>query len=347
MRRGVLTGLLLWAGIVAGAPEHARPLLAEASVLEVLKAIEAGQLDTALSISETLARDYPHYPLAQVLRLELNAIVAGDREVLMRLRHWHGETLKQAHTEARLRWQHAHAPLKPDAWVQRLILSPGAHPWWVVVDLSASRLYLFRNSGGRLQVVRDVYVSKGQKGFGKQREGDRRTPVGIYHITGWRPGAALPPLYGAGALTLDYPNAWDRHLGRTGSGIWLHGTPPDLYVRPPASSRGCVVLSNAHVIALKKTLQVPEGTPVVLLDSVRTLLSATSEGSDRLLEARLKAQVPDPASFVLVRYPGERALFYAAWQSAQGRVRQFWHRDEEGGWRLALQVPGHLQVVQK
>lgn len=344
MRRALLIGLLLLAG-ASQAREPVQPS-AEAGVLQVLEAVQEGNLEAALQASDALVWAYPNYPLAQVLKLELNALMAGDTEVLARLHRWHGQTVKQARTEARLRWQHAHAPLKPEAWVQRLILSPGVHPWWVVVDLSASRLYLFHNEAGQLKLVRDVYVSKGQKGFGKQREGDRRTPVGIYHITGWKPDAALPPLYGAGALTLDYPNAWDRHLGRTGSGIWLHGTPPNLYVRPPASSRGCVVLNNDQVIALKETLEVPQGTPVVLLDSARALMAeGTSDMAARLM-ARLQAQA-GTSPFVLVRYPGERRLFYGVWQRGKARVQQFWRQDEEGGWALALQEPDHLHMAQK
>jgi hypothetical protein len=36
----------------------------------------------------------------------------------------------------------------------------------------------------------------------------------------------------------------DARRGKTGSGIWLHGTPPDQFVRAPKATDGCVVLAN-------------------------------------------------------------------------------------------------------
>ena len=33
------------------------------------------------------------------------------------------------------------------------------------------------------------------------------------------------------ALTLDYPNADDKSVGRTGYGIWIHGVPSNVHVR--------------------------------------------------------------------------------------------------------------------
>ena len=36
---------------------------------------------------------------------------------------------------------------------------------------------------------------------------------------------SLGMIGGDGAFPLNYPNEWDRRLNKTGSGIWLHGTP--------------------------------------------------------------------------------------------------------------------------
>src|SRR3546814_8483534 len=48
----------------------------------------------------------------------------------------------------------------------------------------------------------------------------------------------LPDFYGDGAYPLNYPNEWDKHEGRKGYGIWLHGTPSTTYSRPPRASDG-------------------------------------------------------------------------------------------------------------
>jgi len=60
----------------------------------------------------------------------------------------------------------------------------------------------------------------------KVAEGDMRTPLGVYFIGSNLDPKSLKDFYGAGALTLNYPNPYDLRRGKTGSGIWVHGTPP-------------------------------------------------------------------------------------------------------------------------
>jgi murein L,D-transpeptidase YafK len=51
--------------------------------------------------------------------------------------------------------------------------------------------------------------------------------------------------------------------GRSGSGIWLHGTPSTSYSRPPLASDGCVVLTNPDLEKLFNAVNVGI-TPVVI-----------------------------------------------------------------------------------
>ena len=74
---------------------------------------------------------------------------------------------------------------------------------------------------------------------------------------------ALTDFYGSGAYPLDYPNEFDRRNRRTGSGIWLHGTPSDTYSRPPRASNGCVVLANDDLNKLAPYLQAGI-TPIII-----------------------------------------------------------------------------------
>src|SRR4029077_15203825 len=101
----------------------------------------------------------------------------------------------------------------------------------------------------------------------KTREGDQKTPIGVYHVTANLPRQKLSDFYGAGAFPINYPNAWDRRLGRNGHGIWLHGTPSDTYSRPPRASDGCIVLANADLEAVARKLQIGS-TPVVIADAL-------------------------------------------------------------------------------
>ena len=110
----------------------------------------------------------------------------------------------------------------------------------------------------------------GKNGTGKFVEGDQKTPVGVYFVTGFIAQEALPDLYGDGAFPINYPNAWDQRHGRTGYGIWLHGTPSKTYSRPPKDSNGCVIVSNSDLNLLAPFIQ--KGlTPVVISDGINWL----------------------------------------------------------------------------
>ncbi|MFN3629550.1 MAG: murein L,D-transpeptidase family protein [Casimicrobiaceae bacterium] len=143
----------------------------------------------------------------------------------------------------------------------------GDMPHVIVVDARRSRLHVFENRHGRLQPIADFYASVGKLGVGKAREGDRKTPTGTYILTGQVPRERLNDFYGSGAFELDFPNAWDQRMGRTGSGIWLHGTPPSTFARAPRASDGCIVVSNADLATLSRYI-VPGRTPFIVAESL-------------------------------------------------------------------------------
>ncbi|MYM94313.1 L,D-transpeptidase family protein [Rugamonas sp. FT81W] len=137
----------------------------------------------------------------------------------------------------------------------------------LIVDAKHSRLYLYENRNDQIRLLSDFYVSQGKLGINKLKEGDMRTPVGVYYIIGRLPGIKLPDMYGKGALPLDYPNDWDKAQGRSGSGIWVHGTPPETFSRPPLSTDGCVVVSNDDLNTLTRTVEIGK-TPILIGDQV-------------------------------------------------------------------------------
>lgn len=144
----------------------------------------------------------------------------------------------------------------------------GDYRYALAVDLSANQMFVFANNKGTPELVGSYYATIGKEGFGKQREGDNRTPVGVYRIQQFIDDKSLPELYGSGALPLDFPNAWDRKQGRTGHGIWIHGMPRDQERRPPRDSEGCVVVSNAVLPNLRSWSEL-KSTPVILADQLR------------------------------------------------------------------------------
>ena len=114
-----------------------------------------------------------------------------------------------------------------------------------------------------LKLLADYYISVGKSGIEKAVEGDLRTPLGVYYVTSNLDPKSLKDFYGAGALPINYPNPYDARRGKTGSGIWLHGTPPDQFSRAPKATDGCVVLANPDLERIIRTVEV-RTTPVVI-----------------------------------------------------------------------------------
>ena len=111
-------------------------------------------------------------------------------------------------------------------------------------------------------------------------EGDQRTPLGVYFITSRLDPATLKDFYGAGALPINYPNPLDQSRGKTGSGIWLHGTPPDQFARAPLATDGCLVLANPDLERILRTVE-PRSTPVVIARQLQWVAAAQRVQAER------------------------------------------------------------------
>ena len=126
------------------------------------------------------------------------------------------------------------------------VLKLAAHQRYLLwVELKSGRLHVMeRQSHGGLSTIKIIPTSIGKNGYGKEIEGDKLTPIGVYRLTSFIEDLGLDDFYGNGAFPLNYPNAHDRLLKRTGHGIWLHGLPKNVDQRPLMDSDGCVVVDN-------------------------------------------------------------------------------------------------------
>jgi hypothetical protein len=140
-----------------------------------------------------------------------------------------------------------HVPMVPEGVL--MLSSAADYLMWVELELGRLNL-LERMPDGGLIVRKRIPVSIGKQGIGKLKEGDQKTPIGNYYITSHLADEGLDDFYGTGAYPLNYPNALDRRLKRTGHGIWLHGLPKHVTERPFLDSDGCVVIDNANIEAL-------------------------------------------------------------------------------------------------
>jgi len=249
----------------------AAPNDVEAALLDSLQRFASGDLDGALSDMRDLGRRQPKFHLAHLLEgdmlLSRTQVLSdiGQGPVL----EGDGEGLAGLREEARARLQASREPLPQGRLPRALLwLDEGIHTA-LVMDKASHRLYVYRRGeDGTPELWRDFYATTGKRAGNKNKRGDLRTPEGVYFITGHIPDKKLPDLYGAGAYPMNYPNAWDRHLGKSGYGIWLHGTESASYSRPPLDSEGCVVLPNPDLLTVGQRLQ-PGLTPIIVTDQVR------------------------------------------------------------------------------
>ncbi|MGC4402999.1 L,D-transpeptidase family protein [Methyloversatilis sp. MC4-4] len=237
---------------------------------QVFRQIERKRLDLALEQVDALLHIWPNFRLAHLIRGDLLMARASALTTIGNAPNAPAERLADLRDEAIARIR-AYRDKPPVDRVPRYLMQlPADQRHALVVDARRSRLYLYENVDGKPRFVADWYVSHGRLGIEKMREGDKKTPLGVYQVTGFLPPEKLTDFYGAGALPINYPNAWDRKQGRNGHGIWLHGVPSDTFSRPPRASDGCVVLANPDFQALNGYVQ-GAPVPVVISDQVEWL----------------------------------------------------------------------------
>lgn len=262
----IITALTLGNRVLAN---HHHPKLSEYEneVITLLEDIIEARLDTALSKAKLLTTRYPNFNLAQLIYSDL--LLAKSRGITQfaELNKGKKQSAQQILSEAQQRWQyaeqHQHAELIPSV----LLKLSKKQKHVVVVDLKKSRLYLFANEHGRPKLINDYYVSGGKNGAGKRIEGDKKTPIGVYFVSRYLSPDTLSEFYGHGAFPINYPNGWDRHLGRTGHGIWLHGNPLGTFTRPPLDSDGCVTVTNYEFDKIKPLIDAGK-TPFIIGESI-------------------------------------------------------------------------------
>ena len=242
----------------------------EAELINNLRQLVLGRYVTAQYHLSALTKKYPQSRLGSLVYADVLAAQAGlskqidnyapekDIAIINRLR----EQLKT-------RWDYVQnqGPSRLSQVPTRLLDTGRPGHQLIYVDVPASRLYLFEYLNDRPVAVQDYYVSIGRHGTGKEQEGDRRTPIGIYHTTGYIPGQSLHERYGYGALPINYPNSLDKSRARTGHGIWLHGTEPSWVNRSPLATDGCVSLSNLDFELLYKQLEKHTQIRVIIDDN--------------------------------------------------------------------------------
>jgi len=291
--------LLVLALAFCGAAAAATP---EDRLSTVFEAIEANKLDLALKRVDALIADYPNFRLAHLVRGDL--LLARARPLLTFgnvVKTVPQERVDGLREEALARLRAARQRPGEDRLPRYVLQLHPEQKHALVVDSRRSRLYVYANDGGKPKLIADYYVTLGKNGIDKTREGDQKTPVGVYHVTANLPRKKLTDFYGAGAFPINYPNEWDRRQGRNGHGIWLHGVPSDVYSRPPRASDGCIVLANPDLESLGQRLQIGL-TPVIIADEIEWTDRAALEAERAGLAAAVEQWRADWQSRDTERY---------------------------------------------
>ncbi len=264
----------------------------ETMLAQTLLAITGSRFDLALTEIDKVLENYPNFRLAHLIRGDLLMARARPISSIGTASDAPADRIADLRAEALARLVR-HQQERPVDKVPRYLLQlEPEQKYAFVVDASKYTLYVFENDNGRPRYIADYYTTIGRNGTEKLREGDKKTPLGVYHVTGNLQRDYLvktygnqSTLYGDGAFPLNYPNAWDRRLGRNGHGIWLHGVPHDTYSRPPQASDGCVALTNEDLLAIGKHVQVGI-TPVIISPKVEWVEAGTGQKTrDALLQS--------------------------------------------------------------
>jgi murein L,D-transpeptidase YafK len=259
----------------------------EALLVKTLHAIQSNQLDVALAEVEQVIVAYPNFRLAHLIKGDLLLARSQPLKTMGGATGVPLERLADLREEARARLARQQHERPGDRVPRYLVQLQPDQKFAIVVDTSKSTLYVFENRNGSARYLADYYISSGKSGVDKLREGDKKTPLGVYHVTSSMPKEKLADLYGVGAFPINYPNEWDRREGRGGSGIWLHGTPSDTFSRPPQASDGCVVLTNRDLEAIRQRVQIGL-TPVIISSNVEWVQPQAVTGLRQELSAMVE-----------------------------------------------------------
>ncbi|MES2047155.1 MAG: L,D-transpeptidase family protein [Pseudomonadota bacterium] len=259
----------------------------DALLIEVYKSIATSNLRNAQLKIDELIEAYPHFQLGHLIRGDLLLMHTQVVNSFGASPNVSAEKLKDFRDEASARLRAIRDKPDPDFIPRSILQLRDDQKQILLVDAKRSRLYLYENIDGTPKLVMDYYISQGKLGINKLKEGDQRTPVGVYYITSHLTGTKLPDFYGPGALPINYPNEWDKINGRSGSGIWLHGVSSEIFSRPPLASDGCVVLANSDFLNIAAAVEVGR-TPIIISEQVefvnRTKWNADKQAASKLIE---------------------------------------------------------------
>ncbi len=122
-------------------------------------------------------------------------------------------------------------------------------------DKSLSTLTLYmKDNNNSYKIKKEYNAFTGKVAGDKLKEGDLKTPVGIYNLT--KKITKLDSFYGPLAFVTSYPNIYDKYRGKNGSGIWIHGLP--IEDEREEYTRGCIAIDNNSIECLDNNINIEQ-----------------------------------------------------------------------------------------
>ena len=325
----------------------------DAELEKIYKEIAASKLDKAIDRVNSLISQFPNFRVAYLIRGDLYTLRSGKgisaigdvrNDPLNKM-----TALADLREEAVVRLRAYRIRPNTNQLPRELVQLKPDQRYAILVDTVRSRLFIYENVLPTPRLITDFYISQGKAGANKTREGDNKTPLGVYNITDLLPKQKLSDYYGNLALPLDYPNEWDKREGRTGHGIWLHGIPANQTSTPPKASEGCVVLSNADIEKLQRYVKVGN-TPVIITENINFIAKNIWQSDRADILKMLTAARESTASakhkhglghMSVLRYPSQNDMLVVNFdvspksnqKSSSPKRQQYWQRDGRE-WRM-------------
>lgn len=127
-------------------------------------------------------------------------------------------------------------------------------------DKSQSTLSLYIKGKNNLYTpIKDYSAFTGKMKGDKIKEGDLRTPVGVYTLT--KKLNKVDSFYGPMAFVTSYPNSYDIYKGKGGHGIWIHGLPTE--EKRDSFTKGCIAINNKNIKCLDKNININETVLII------------------------------------------------------------------------------------
>ena len=111
-----------------------------------------------------------------------------------------------------------------------------------------------KDTNNTFQLDSDFSAFVGKKEGDKEKEGDLKTPIGVYKLI--QKLDNVDKFYGPLAFVTSYPNTYDKVRGKNGSGIWVHGLPIDQ--ERDDYTKGCIAVNNNNLKHIEDQINVQD-----------------------------------------------------------------------------------------